>query len=123
MIIYQGGNPDVINDYSLFKTANNIVEVKSIKTGYIEKIKTENCGIAAMLLGAGRQTKEDIIDSSVGIKFIKKIGDFVNKDDIIAYVHTNGKNTESSIELIQNSYIITDKKVERKNIVLDIIRG
>lgn len=123
MIIYQGGNPDVINDYSLFKTANNIVEVKSIKTGYIGKIKTENCGIAAMLLGAGRQTKEDIIDSSVGIKFIKKIGDFVNKDDIIAYVHTNGKNTESSIELIQNSYIITDKKVERKNIVLDIIRG
>lgn len=123
MIIYQGGNPDVINDYSLFKTANNIVEVKSIKTGYIEKIKTENCGIAAMLLGAGRQTKEDIIDSSVGIRFIKKIGDFVNKDDIIAYVHTNGKNTESSIELIQNSYIITDKKVERKNIVLDIIRG
>ena len=55
----QGGNPMIAEDYSLFPQASHIVEIKSEKTGYIDKIEAEAIGVSAMVLGAGRETKED----------------------------------------------------------------
>lgn len=123
MIIYQGGNPNVIDDYSLFKNADEIVEVKSKSSGYVKKIKTELCGIAAMMLGAGREEISDVIDHSVGIKFVRKIGDYVNCGDVIAYLYTNGKNTNKCIQMILDSYELSKEEVSKNKIILDIIRG
>lgn len=55
----QGGNPEVADDYSLLPEANHIVEIKSDKTGFIDKIEAEAVGVSAMVLGAGRETKEE----------------------------------------------------------------
>ena len=75
----QGGNPDVVDDYSLFDKAKNTYLVKSQKDGYVNKIKAEDIGISAMILGAGRETKEDLLDLSAGIILNKKVGDYVKE--------------------------------------------
>ena len=62
----QGGNPMIAEDYSLFPQASHIVEIKSEKTGYIDKIEAEAIGVSAMVLGAGRETKEDEEDERKG---------------------------------------------------------
>lgn len=68
-----GGNPEIINDYNLLPTAKNCLEVRSVSSGIVTKIKTEEIGKAAMVIGAGRETKESIIDHAVGIRILKKV--------------------------------------------------
>ncbi|MBO5955544.1 MAG: MFS transporter [Clostridia bacterium] len=76
MIIYQGGNPAVIDDYTIFKQADEVCELvyENDEEMYIESIDALKVGQASVLLGAGRATKEDVIDHSVGILVNKKIG-------------------------------------------------
>ena len=74
MITYQHGNPQVIDDYSLFPQAQNIIKVRSLKDGYVSEINALKVGEAAMILGAGRQTINDTIDLGVGIQVIAKVG-------------------------------------------------
>ncbi|HKM29711.1 MAG TPA: pyrimidine-nucleoside phosphorylase [Bacilli bacterium] len=122
MIIYQGGNPEVVNDYQLFAQAKNVITVRSEKTGYIKKIHTHNIGDAAMILGAGRKTKDDIIDPSVGLKVIGKVGDFVTKGDILAQIYANGKEEAKALAITQQAFEITNELVKKNKIVLDIIK-
>ena len=84
MIICQGGDPKVIDDYSIFKQADEICELvyENEEEMYVESIDALKVGQASVLLGAGRTTKDDIIDHSVGILVHKKIGDKVNKTRI-----------------------------------------
>lgn len=121
MIVYQNGNPSVIDDYSLFGYANKVIEIRSESKGYIEKIKTLDVGNAAMLLGAGRQTKDDKIDPVVGIKIKVKVGSKVNKGDLLAVVYSNGKNELEAINKLKESFVINENYVEEKNIILDIV--
>ncbi len=124
MIKYQGGNQKVVNDYSLLGCAEEIIEVKYFgKTPvYIEKLDALMIGEAAMLLGAGRETKEQAIDPTVGVVLNKKIGDKVLPNDIIAYVHTNGKNTNKSVEMIFNAYQFSNKEVIKTNKILKVVK-
>lgn len=121
MIKYQHGNIDVINDYSIFGNAKEIIEVKSEISGYVRTIDTSDIGVSAMLLGAGREKITDVIDSVVGIMAYAKKGDYINKGDIIGKVYTNGKNTDKAIEMLRNAYKLTNEKIEKENIILDII--
>jgi pyrimidine-nucleoside phosphorylase len=85
----QGGNPNIVDNPSLLPQAKYHVEVKASIAGYISAIDAEKIGISAMLLGAGRATKEDKIDFSAGITMVKKIGDMVDENDTICLLHTN----------------------------------
>ena len=87
MIVYQHGNPNVIDDYSLFPQAKNKVPVLSAKAGYIKSLDALEIGLSAMLLGAGRESKDDVIDLAVGVELVKKVGDKVNNNDVIAYLY------------------------------------
>lgn len=121
MIEYQNGNSSVIDDYSLFGCANEEIVVKSKVEGYVKQILTANIGTAAMILGAGRNTIEDVIDPTVGIKVLAKKGEFLKIGDPLAIIYTNGKNTENAINMIYDSYVITKEEVKKSNIILDII--
>ena len=79
MIKWQGGNENVIDDYSLFSEASEIVELvyEADNEAYVESIDALGIGNAAMILGAGRLTKEDSIDHAVGIVLNKKVGDIL----------------------------------------------
>ena len=85
----QGGDVSPIDNPELFPVAKYIIPVKAENDGYITKINTEAMGLIAMELGAGRATKDSIIDLTVGIVLNKKRGDKVNKGDVIAYIHSN----------------------------------
>lgn len=121
MLVWQGGNTNVIDDYSLFGKAKHIIQVKSDVTGYVHKINTLEIGRAAMLLGAGRSHKDEKIDMSVGIKVFKKVGDKINKNDVLAEVHANDKNLNEAIENVLNAYVIKDKEIRENKIILEII--
>ena len=121
MIAYQKGNPNVIVDYSLFGTAPYQYNVLANEEGYIKKIATEDIGIAAMLLGAGREKKEDKIDHRVGIKINKKVGDFVEKGESLAVLYANQENSEAENK-VKRAFTLQKKKTEKNPIVIDIIR-
>ena len=124
MIIAQGGNPDVINDYSLFKEAGEVIELtyQNDEIVYIESIDAEEIGIASVMLGAGRQKREDDIDHSVGIVLNKKVGDTLQNGDLIATVYANGKNTNEAVKKILDAYVLTNEVVEKPLVILDTIR-
>ena len=122
MIIYQHGNPNVIDDYTLFPQASNKVPVKALQDGYIKNLNALEIGISAMMLGAGRESKEDVIDLAVGIELVKKVGDQVKVGDTLAYLYSNGKNEKQAYDKVLNSYEIVTEKIEKTNIILEVIK-
>lgn len=120
MVESQGGNKEYILNTDLFPKAKEIYEIKADKDGYISHMDALKIGICAMQLGAGRKTKEDEIDPSVGVVLNKKLGDKVLKGDVLAYLHQNMK-IDSAIKLIKEAYTITNEPSNEK-LILDIIR-
>lgn len=118
----QGGDKNIVDDYSLLPTASKIIEIKSPKSGYISKIEAEEVGVSAMILGAGRETKEDILDLSAGIVLTKKVGDYVNEGDILAYMHLNKEEKlQQAKERFIAAYKFVDEKVEPKKLVYGVV--
>jgi len=89
MVEAQGGDPSVIKDTSLFAAAAFERKVKALKSGYITHMNTEQCGIASSLLGAGRVTKESVIDYTAGIALKKKVGQKVEEGETIAVLYSS----------------------------------
>ncbi len=114
MILRQGGNIDNI------KISNNILEVKSIKEGFINSIDALVIGKLVMNLGAGRLSKEQGINHGVGIELVKNVGDSVKIGDVIAKVYYDNK-TINIKELI-DSFKIEDTLVNREHIILGVIQ-
>ncbi|WP_300349832.1 pyrimidine-nucleoside phosphorylase [Clostridium sp.] len=118
----QGGDASVIDDTSNFHNAKYIMPVKATRSGVISKIHAENIGLVAMELGAGRATKDSIIDLAVGIVLEKKRGDKVSEGDIIAYVHANDEEKgKKAIDGILANYEISES-VKDIPLIYDIIR-
>lgn len=119
----QGGNAKQVYDTELLPKAKYVVEVKSDREGYVSKINSQSIGIIAMELGAGRATKESIIDLSVGLVLNKKRGDEVSVGETLAYIHSNDKaNIERASKDILNNYIITLEKGEEIPLIYDVIK-
>lgn len=114
----QGGKLPNLDDYI---TVKEIVEVVSPTEGYVEDIDALAIGVAAMKLGAGRETKEQDIDPDVGIVLNKKVGDFVKEDEPLAFVYNNKEDIESILEEVSNAFVLTTEKVEKKSIIFEII--
>lgn len=111
----QGGNPAVVDDYSLMPQASRQQEVLAEASGYVTEIVADDIGVAAMLLGAGRATKESTIDLSAGLKILKKVGDPVQKGEAIVRMFANKEDFGQAEKLIQEAYSIGE---ERKEITL-----
>lgn len=122
LIRIQGGNPDVIDNPEKLPSSKYNVEVKALNSGYITKIDAEKIGISAMLLGAGRKTKEDKIDHSAGITMVKKIGDSVSVNDTICILHTNMEDCSEAQAMVQSAYTIGETKPEPIKYVYEIIK-
>lgn len=115
-----GGNPELVDNYDLLPKHTKEYEFKAQKSGWISKIEAEEIGKAAMVLGAGRATKDDIIDHSVGILLKKKVGDYVEEGETLAVVQYNEKNLDSSLKFLEGAYTIVDEIVEKNNVILEI---
>ena len=118
----QGGDKRVVDDYSLLPQANIVVPIKAHRSGYISRIEAEEVGVSAMILGAGRETKDDELDLAAGIILNNKVGDYVNEGDILATMYLNKEEKfESAKERFIGAYSIVDEKVEPKKLVYGVV--
>ena len=118
----QGGDISYLEDTSKFQKATYILPVKADKEGYVSSIDARKIGELLGELGAGRIKKEDKIDETVGMILNKKTGDFVQKEEILAYIHANHKEKgENVVKNLQSIYQIQGTKVEKTKTILDII--
>jgi len=121
MIIYQGGNPAVTDDYSLLPQARYRHVVTSPESGYVALVNALEIGRAAMRLGAGRKTKDDKIDLSVGITVKAKTGRKVEKGTPLAVIYANDDDFREVAEATQNAFVITKVKTKEKQLILDTV--
>jgi len=89
MVKNQHGRPEVADDYSILPAAHHIREIEADTEGYVQSIDTQEIGLTAMLLGAGRESRTAEIDPAAGIALRKKCGDMVKKGETLAVIHTN----------------------------------
>lgn len=119
MVERQGGDGSYIENPDQFEKAIYQHEIIANNSGYIGKMNTEECGKAAVLLGAGREVKDDPIDMTAGIQFNKKTGDAVKQGDIVAIAYSSSKEKlQQGVQKISNIYDIVDK---RPQVVPEII--
>ena len=117
----QGGNPAVVDNPDMLPQAKYQIEVKADQDGYIAEIDAEELGIAGMLLGAGRATKDSVLDLAAGLMLHKKIGDKVSVGDTIVTIHSNSEDVESSVKLIKENIKIADH-AEPVTLIHEVIR-
>ena len=108
----QGGNPSQVDNPTTLPTAQYQIDVPAESSGYITELIANELGVASMHLGAGRATKDDVIDLAVGIVLHKKIGDQVEAGESIATIHANQQDVESVKEKVLNAVKINDERIE-----------
>ena len=122
MVAAQGGNADFIYHPENFAKAPYVREVKVEKDGYIATVNTEQYGLASLLLGAGRNTKEDKIDLSAGYLLKKKTGDSIKAGDTLAVLYASREDLFDAAErTLLNATTITAEAPEKRPLIFEII--
>lgn len=123
LLIQQGGNPEIINDYTLLPLSSEKSEVAAEESGYVYSMNTAEIGRASLETGAGRASKSDNIDFGAGIIMKVRIGDYVNKGDILAEVYSaTAEKCTSAAKYILDAVKIKNQKPENPKLILDIIK-
>lgn len=105
----QGGDASVVDDPSKLPQAAYKIDVPAKEAGVVSEIVADEIGVAAMLLGAGRATKEDEIDLAVGIMLRKKVGDNVEKGEPLVTLYANRENVEDVTAKVYDNIRISEK--------------
>ncbi len=109
MVELQGGDISVIDDPTRLPSAEHRVEVRNPRSGYVHAIACEQVGTACVILGGGRERKEDSVDPAVGIVVHKKIGDKVAAGEALCTIHCHSDAQAGRAKtLLEESYQITD---------------
>lgn len=111
-IANQGGDVTAIDNPELLPQAKYRIDVVAEQNGYVTHIDANAIGVAAMLLGAGRATKESTIDLGVGILLQKKVGDTVKEGETLAIIESNSYSIDNVSQMIQEAYCIDTNKVD-----------
>ncbi|MCW4681868.1 pyrimidine-nucleoside phosphorylase [Bacillus pumilus] len=104
----QGGDGSIVDQPEKLPQAPYQIDVPAKEAGVVAEIVADEIGVAAMILGAGRATKEDEIDLSVGIMLNKKVGDRVEKGDSLVTLHANREDVANVVEKIYDNIRIAD---------------
>ncbi len=99
----QGGDSSIVDDPSKLPQAAYQIDVPAKEAGVVSEIVADEIGVAAMLLGAGRATKEDEIDLAVGIMLRKKVGDKIDKGEALVTLYANRENVDEVIEKVYDN--------------------
>lgn len=122
LVKYQGGDLNQIEDLNLLPKAEHVIEVRSKKEGYVKSLNAEEVGKCALMLGAGRENMESIIDHSAGIVLKKKVDDEVNKGDVLAEIHCNDIDMAKKVEEhLHEIYKIGAKNQEVKKLIYGLV--
>lgn len=109
------------NNYEVM-SAEHIVPVKAEYDGYVEEIDMSIIRDVSIMLNSIRYNKDSYLDVGAGLEFCKTVGDRINKEDIIGYVHTNDMNKiEDAVKGFKEAFIISNKKVKNNNRIKEIL--
>ena len=123
MVRAQGGDESWIYHPEKFPKARYSHTVCATRTGYITHVNTEDYGVASLLLGAGRSTKEDVIDLTAGLYLHAKTGDFVNAGDPIATLYASDESRFAASEArLLAATEIGDTAPEKRPLIFEVIR-
>lgn len=119
----QGGDPSVVDEPSKLPQAKYKIELEAKQDGYVSEIVADAVGTAAMWLGAGRATKDSVIDLAVGLELRKKIGDEVKAGDSLATIYSNEENIDNVKEKLYESIKVTSEHVDAPTLIHTEITG
>jgi len=123
MVEMQGGDPRVMDDAKRLPQATHTVDLKSAKSGYMGSMQCEQIGTACVILGGGRERKEDSVDPSVGIVMHKKVGDKVASGETFATVHYNVESrAKRAQQLIEQSCPVTEAPPAKRPLIHRVIQ-
>ncbi|MGQ9632313.1 MAG: thymidine phosphorylase [bacterium] len=113
MVSAQGGNPDVVDNPSLLPRCETVLDLPSDRNGRVEAMDTRAVGLAAMILGAGREKQGDAVDPAVGLTIEKKLGDAVERGEVLVRLHVRGRSrVDGALKLLRGAYTIGDGGAE-----------
>jgi pyrimidine-nucleoside phosphorylase len=117
----QGGDASIVDDPSKLPQAKYIVELTAKEAGFVSEIVADQIGTAAMLLGAGRATKESVIDLAVGLVLRKKVGDQVQEGESLVSIYSNFEDVNEVKEKLLESIKISSEKVKPPTLIYEEI--
>ncbi|XKH51287.1 pyrimidine-nucleoside phosphorylase [Chryseomicrobium palamuruense] len=120
-IKWQGGNPAVVDNPKLLPQAAHKIDILAPKSGTISFMEADEIGTAAMILGAGRATKESEIDLAVGIMLHKKVGDTVSEGEALATFYANSEDIEDAKAKFLENITISDQATDAPPLIYKII--
>jgi pyrimidine-nucleoside phosphorylase len=122
LVAIQGGDTRVIDDTSLLAQATHKIEIKATSSGYTAEVGANYIAMAALVLGAGREKKEDAVDPAVGIEVFRKVGDVVNTGDVLAVIHANDLHkADEAKKLVDAAFLIAHEPVTPLPLFYDVI--
>jgi pyrimidine-nucleoside phosphorylase len=120
----QGGDPRTIDDPTTLPQAQHKKTISSPRAGFLASLQCEQVGTACVILGGGRERKEDSIDPAVGIVLHKKVGDAVSAGDPLATIHYNAETRGARAQqLLTESYQISEAPVREKRPLIHRVIG
>lgn len=108
----QGGDASIVDDLTKLPQAKYKIELPAKQSGYISRMVADEIGVASMILGAGRATKEDVIDLAVGLVLHKKVGDKVEEGESILTIYSNRENVDDVKQKLYDNIFISDTATE-----------
>lgn len=118
----QGGNPAVLDRFELLPNATGVREVTSPRAGFVSSINAEDIGRAAMMIGAGRDSKDDQIDPAVGVILEVKPGQRVEADSVLCRLYyTKEDNVDEAAQLVEDAFRISSHPPEEYDLILEVV--
>jgi pyrimidine-nucleoside phosphorylase len=118
----QGGDPRVVDDYSRLPRAQHEDSLVAPQDGYLAGLDAETIGRASMLLGAGRDRLDSMIDPGVGLVFEKKVGDAVATGERICAIYSNNHTRVERVrQMLRKAIVISQEPVSLPVSILDVI--
>jgi pyrimidine-nucleoside phosphorylase len=117
----QGGDASVVDNPAKLPQAQYIIELEAKEDGYVKEMVADEIGTAAMILGAGRATKESTIDLAVGLMLRKKMGDKVQKGDSLVTIYSNFENVDSVKQKLYEAITVSSEPTKAPTLIYEEI--
>ncbi len=122
IIAAQGGNPEVVDEDLHLALASHRYEIKATQKGFVQLVKAEPIGKAAMLLGAGRETVESRIDPTAAVWVRKKTGEEVDQNEPLCTLEFNDdRQLDEAVALARSAFVIGDRRGKPVKLILERI--
>jgi len=122
VIAAQDGNPQVLDRFELLPNATGVREIASPRPGYVSAIEAEYIGQASQMIGAGRDTKEDVIDPAVGVILEVKVGQKVDAGAVLCRLYyTREDRLEDAAQLVEDAFRISGTAPDERQLILEVV--